>query len=50
MQIVLEFPTALNLVGILKTVPVSQDFKEMLNASLENLSTTNYTKPLFRIA
>ena len=27
-QIVREFPTALNLVGILKTVPVSQDSKE----------------------
>ena len=36
--------------SILKTVPVSQDSKEMLNTSLENLSTTNYTKPLFRIA
>ena len=33
-QIVREFPTALNLVGILKTVPVSQDSKEYAKCKL----------------
>ena len=49
MQIGCEFPTALNLV-FWKPYPWVKILKNMLNTSLENLSTTNYTKPLFRIA
>ena len=48
-QIGRQFPTALNLV-FWKPYPWVKILKNMLNASLENLSTTNYTKPLFRIA
>ena len=49
MQIGRECPTALNLV-FWKPYPWVKILKNMLNTSLENLSTTNYTKPLFRIA
>ena len=49
LQIGREFPTALNLV-FWKPSPWVKTLKNMLNASAENLSTTNYTKPLFRIA
>ena len=49
LQIGREFPTALNLV-FWKPYLWVKILKNMLNTSLENLSTTNYTKPLFRIA
>ena len=48
LQIWREFPTARHLV-FWKPYPWVKILKNILNASLENLSTTNYTKPLFRI-